>query len=247
MPRFEDLKVLLIQARSTDDIEVQEQECFLERCRIDVPQLSSRSVLCEPLGVDLLDEYDAIMIGGAGEFSAVEDYDWMPGLLEFIRTCYDRRIPTFGACWGHQLIARALGGRVVHDSSMAEMGCHPVTLTDSGRRDEIFGSFPARFLANMGHHDRVVELPADAIELARSDSQPYQAFRMAGRPMYGTQFHSELDARRERERLFRYREHYPEIGSDASFQAVLANLAETSEVDHLLHDFLITFAADNHR
>jgi GMP synthase (glutamine-hydrolysing) len=70
--------------------------------------------------------------------------------------------------------------------------------------------------------------------------------KLFGWPVYGTQFHSELDARRERERLFRYRDHYPEIGSDASFQAVLANLAETSEVDHLLHDFLITFAADNH-
>ena len=245
MPRFEDVKVLLVQARSTPDIEVQEQECFLERCRIEPPQLSTRSVLRDVLGPDLVEAYDAVMIGGAGEFSAVDDYEWMPGLLDFIRVCYDRHIPTFGACWGHQLIARALGGRVIHDSSLAEMGCHPVTLTESGHSDIVFRSFPHRFLANMGHHDRVVELPPDGIELARSDSQPYQAIRIAGRPMYSTQFHSELDAHRERERLYRYREHYPEIGSDVSFQAVLANLAETSEVDHLLHDFLITYAVDN--
>ena len=36
----------------------------------------------------------------------------------------------------------------------------------------------------------------DGVELAISDTQPHQAFRMAGKPMYGTQFHSELDARR---------------------------------------------------
>lgn len=244
MPGFEKVNVLLIQARSTSDIEAQEQLCFLERCRIRRHQLSTRSVLRDLLDADALEEFDAIMIGGAGEYSAVDDYAWMPGLLDLIRICFDRRIPTFGSCWGHQLIARALGGRVIHDSRLAELGCHHVTLTESGRSDPVFGSFPDRFLANMGHHDRVVELPPGAVELAFSDTQRYQAFRIADRPMYGTQFHSELDADRERERLFRYREHYPEIAADASFQEVLANLAETSEVDHLLHDFLMTFVVD---
>lgn len=247
MPCFEELRVLLVQARSTSDIEEQEQLCFLERCKIDLTQLTLLSVLREPLTPELVHDFDAVLIGGAGEYSAVEDYDWMPGLLDFIRACFDSQIPTFGSCWGHQLIARALGGRVVHDSDLAEMGCHHVNLTDAGRSDILFRSFPDRFLVNMGHHDRVIELPPDAVELATSDTQRFQAFRMAGRPMYGTQFHSELDARRERERLYRYREHYPEIGADDTFQAVLANLAETSEVDHLLHDFLTTFATDNTR
>lgn len=241
MSAFENVKVLLVQARSTSDIEIQEQLCFLERCKIQRRQLTSRSVLRDAIEAGSLETFDAVMIGGAGEYSAVEDYVWMPALLDLIRICHDRRIPTFGSCWGHQLIARALGGRVIHDSGLAEMGCHYVTLTESGRFDPIFGSFPERFLANMGHHDRVVELPPEAVELAYSDTQRYQAFRMADRPMYGTQFHSELDAERERERLYRYRAHYPEIAADASFQAVLDNLAETSEVDHLLHDFLMTF------
>lgn len=245
MPRIEDVRVVLVQARSTVDIEGQEQLCFLERCRIDRYQLTPRSVLRDPLDADLLDEFDAVMIGGAGEYSAVGDYEWMPGLLEFVRVCYDRRVPTFGSCWGHQLIARALGGRVVHDSELAEMGCHHVTLTASGRADRIFQDFPDRFLANMGHHDRVVELPPDAVELAFSDTQRYQAFRIADRPMYGTQFHSELDAARERERLYRYREHYPEIATDSTFQDVLDNLAETTEADRLLHDFLMTFVVND--
>lgn len=245
MPRFEDLKIVLIQARSTSDIEEQEQLCFLERCRIGPKQIHVRSVLRDPLDERLLDEHDVVMIGGAGEFSAAGDYEWMPDVLDLIRLCYERSMPTFGSCWGHQLIARALGGRVIHDTDLAEMGCHPVTLTEAGRSDPIFGRFPDGFLVNMGHHDRVVELPPDAIELAVSDTQPHQAFRLAGKPMYGTQFHSELDARRERERLYRYREHYPEIASDVSFQAVLANLQETGEADHLLHDFLLTYVVSN--
>lgn len=243
MPTFNDLRIVLIQARSTADIEDQEQDCFVERCRIDRAQLHTRSVLRERLDESLLDEFDAVMIGGAGEYSAAGDYDWMPSMLDFIRACYQRSVPTFGSCWGHQLIARALGGRVIHDSDLAEMGCHHVTLTEAGRTDPLFGSFPHRFLANMGHHDRVVDLPPGGVELAVSDTQPHQAFRMADKPMYGTQFHSELDARRERERLYRYREHYPEIAADATFQAVLNNLAETSEVDHLLYDFLTVYVA----
>lgn len=245
MPRLEDLKIVLVQARSTADIEEQEQECFLERCRIERGQIHARSVLRDVLEESLLDQFDVVMIGGAGEFSAAGNYEWMSDLLAFIRLCYERDMPTFGSCWGHQLIARALGGTVIHDSDLAEMGCHHIILTDAGRADPLFGRFPDRFLVNMGHHDRVSNLPPGAVELAVSDTQPHQAFRMAGKPMYGTQFHSELDARRERERLYRYRDHYPEIAADATFQAVLDSLAETGEADHLLHDFLETYVVSS--
>lgn len=244
MAELTELRIVLIQARSTEDIVVQEQECFRERCRIRSDQIRAVSVLRERVDEGLLRDTDALMIGGAGEYSATQDYEWMPAVLELVRTAYEDRVPTFGSCWGHQIIARALGGRVVHDSELAELGCHPVTLTPAGKADTLFGAFPERFLVNMGHHDRVVELPPDAVELAYSDTQRFQAFRIDGRPMYGTQFHSELDARRERERLFRYRKHYPEIEADGTFQAVLENLAETSEVDHLLHDFLLKIALE---
>ena len=40
----------------------------------------------------------------------------------------------------------------------------------------------------MGHHDRVSVLPDGAVELARNDTAPYQAFRLDGLPIYGTQF-----------------------------------------------------------
>ena len=87
----------------------------------------------------------------------------------------------------------------------------------------------------------VAELPPGdyTVELARDDTQPFQAFRIGDRPMYGTQFHSELDAARERERLICYRANYPEIETEEEFQQVLADLRETTEVDNLLHEFLV--------
>ena len=239
------LKVLLLQARNTKDMEHQEQECFLERCRISDRQLDSINV--PRLGtlpeVALLDNYDAFFIGGAGEYSATKDYAWMPFVLDLIRYAHRKSIPTFGSCWGHQLIARALGGRVEHDPERAELGCHAVFLTNAGKQDPLFASFPASFMANMGHHDRVTELPPGAVELADNPTQPNEAFRMAGKPMYGTQFHSELDKRREAERLIKYREYYrSQMPSDDTFQAVLDSLRQTTEVDDLMHDFLLQYA-----
>lgn len=236
------LRVLLLQARATSEMEMQEQTCFLERCRLSPDQLATANVIRDPLQPTLLDSVDALMIGGAGAYSAMNDYPWMPALLDLIREAAGRHVPTFGSCWGHQVIARAFGGTVVHDSARAELGCGSVRLTDAGQRDPLFERFPPQFKANMGHHDRVVDLPPNAVELAANE-QPNQAFRIDGVPIYGTQFHSELDAERERERLIAYRDFYREdMPDEAEFQAVLDDLAETTEVDHLLFDFLTTFA-----
>jgi len=238
----EHVRVLVLQARNTPDMERQEQHCFLERCRIRPDQLETVNVTREPLRAALLNDIDAMFIGGAGEYSAHLEYPWMDSLLEFVRLTVDRVVPMFGSCWGHQIIARALGGRVVHDSDRAELGCREVRLTKAGRSDPLFSRFPDRFMANMGHHDRVVELPPGAVELA-SNEQPFQAFRLADLPVYGTQFHSELDAKRERERLIAYRDYYREdLPNEADFQRVVEDLAETTEVDRLLYDFLLTFA-----
>ncbi|MFT5513928.1 MAG: GMP synthase (glutamine-hydrolyzing) [Rhodothermales bacterium] len=220
-------------------MEKQEQQCFLERCRIPASHMVTKNVVRDDIPAALLDTVDAFMIGGAGAFSATQDYPWTEAALSLIRHAADRATPTFGSCWGHQMIARALGGRVIHDGSRAEMGCLRVNLTTAGIEDRLFSGFPKTFMANMGHHDRVSELPPGAIELANNDSQPNQAFRIGGVPMYGTQFHSELDARRERERLLAYREHYlAELPSQEVFDRIVADLRHTTEVDHLLSDFL---------
>lgn len=232
------LRLLLVQARNTAAMEVQEQICFQERCRLEASHFVPFNVARAHPHRTLIDDADALLIGGAGEYSVTRDYPWMPALLDLVRAANERSLPTFGSCWGHQLIARALGGTVVHDSERAELGCHPVELTPAGREDPLFGSFPHRFLANMGHHDRVAELPPGGVELAFSDTQPHQAFRIDGKPIYGTQFHSELDATRERERLLAYRSYYEELASEEAFQDILSCLAETTEVDHLLHDFV---------
>ncbi len=239
--RLEDLRILLLQARDEAWIRQQEVTCFSERARVHPHQLIPVSVLRDSLSPDLLRNIDAVFIGGSGAYSVPLDYSWMPDALAFVRLVVDAGMPVFGSCWGHQLIARALGGTVIHDAARAELGCFDVELNDAGVADPLFARFPRHFRANQGHHDRVSQLPAGCISLAHSVTQPYQAFRVVGRPVYGTQFHSELDALRERERLIAYRHHYPEGGEDEAFQRMLGGLADTTEVDDLLYHFLLRF------
>lgn len=241
------IRLLLVQARESAEMEIQEQQCFLERCRLEPHQLTGLNVLRDPIDTGYLREADVMMIGGAGAFSATQDYPWMNDLLDLVRYCVDSGFPTFGSCWGHQIIARALGGDVINDVSRAELGCLEVTLTNAGRTDILFRDFPRAFMANMGHHDRVSRLPSGAVELARSATQPNQAFKIADKPVYSTQFHSELDAQREKERLLVYWEHYrEEIPDEAALDAIIESLADTTEVDHLLLEFLLKFVV-HHR
>ena len=239
-----DIRILLIQARDEPEILRQEQQCFLERCNIEEDQLISLNLLDANVDdikrIDL-SSYDAIMIGGSGAYSATNNYPWMDALLDLVKRAYNASFPTFGSCWGHQIIARALGGSVVYDAELTEMGCHTITLNPTGQQDILFRDFPHSFKANMGHHDRVNQLPPDGIDLAFSKTQSHQAFRIKNKPIYGTQFHSELNAARERERLFAYRPYYTEVDTEEEFQEILNGLAETTEVDGLLQKFLETY------
>ena len=238
---YQDLQILLIQARDEPDILTQEQQCFVERCDIREDQLVSLNILeieARTLSEINLSDYNAFMIGGSGAYSAMNDYPWMEPLLALIRQAYDNSFPTFGSCWGHQVIARALGGTVIYDKDLTEMGCHTIYLNKNGQEDILFKDFPHSFKANMGHHDRVSELPPDAIDLAFSNSQAHQAFRIKDKPIYGTQFHSELNAERERERLYAYRPYYTEVETEELFQEIIDGLAATTEVDGLMQKFL---------
>ena len=240
--RFEDLNVRLIQVRLKPDVLAEEYATFIERTKLAEHQLHSTNAITQSLDFGILEDVDAVLIGGAGAYSAAQTYEWTDDLTRLVHETRDRDLPLFGSCWGHQFMARALGGSTIHDPTRIEIGCLPVELTEPGESDELFGGFPRTFMANMGHHDRVERLPDDAIELATSTVSPYQAFKIVGKPIYGTQFHSELNATTEEARLYAYRDHYPSLRDDATFHAVIDSLQETTEVDGLLNRFLNTFA-----
>ena len=243
-PSFDQLRVRLIQIRERPEVLAEERESFLKRTRLAPEQLAVTNALRDDLSTSVLGDVDAVLIGGAGAYSVTKTYTWTDSLIDLCTACGDRQMPLFGSCWGHQFIARAFGGSVIHDDERSEMGTHQVELTEAGKSDPLFEPFPPRFLAQMGHQDRVAELPSGAIELATNDVAPYQAFRLADAAIYGTQFPSELDDEAERGRLIPYRDHYPEMQVESVFQETLASLRPTPDVDGLLYHFLQLYAVE---
>ena len=223
----------------------EEQASFRTRTGLRADQFAVTSALTDALRPALLDGVDAVMIGGAGAYSVVDTFAWTAGLVDVCRACADRGVPLFGSCWGHQFVARAFGGEVVNDP-VAGRARDARRGADRGRpggtrcsRRSPTGSRPrwATTTGSAGSRRAPSSWPPN-------DRAPYQAFRLDGAPVYGTQFHSELDAETERGRLVTYRAYYPEMADDDVFADVLAGLRPSPEADDLLRRFLLLYAVE---
>ncbi len=231
-----ELRVLLIQVR--DAPEVAEHECYALRSVTGLRAEQVRAVnlaLEDRVGWDDVESSDAVIIGGAGVHSAVNDDPFTDELERLVVRMVDEGVTLFGSCYGHQFIARALGGRVVHDERRAEVGAVDVFATEAAEGDPIFGRCPTRYTVLMGHQDRVDALPDGAVELAYSEKCRNQAFRLEGLPVWGTQFHAELTPERLVERLARYRHYAPD---DAEFDRITRSLGSTPHASELLRRLL---------
>ncbi|PQO47846.1 type 1 glutamine amidotransferase [Blastopirellula marina] len=188
-----DHRYLLIQIRDADDpIRLQEIECFATALECQQESIGTFDLLSTQLGSEHLDGYDMVVIGGSGRYSVTSEEAWLHQALRSLRFLLESGKPTFASCWGFQALARAAGGKVTHDLEHAELGTHRVFLTEQGRQDPIFSQLPDSMLTYMGHEDRVIELPPDAVLLASNDRVAQQAFRFEGCPVYCSQFHPEL-------------------------------------------------------
>ena len=121
---------------------------------------------------------------------------WLPGLIK-------RGIPTLGICYGHQLLAHALGGEVGDNPNGREFGTVTVDLTAEAVDDPLLGGLPARLPVQVCHTQSALRLPAGARRLAYGSRDGNQAF-VVGEAAWGVQFHPEFDA----DVVTSYIEHY---------------------------------------
>jgi GMP synthase (glutamine-hydrolysing) len=98
-----------------------------------------------------------------------------------------------GICYGHQLLAHALGGEAGDHPQGAEVGTVTVTLDEAAATDALLRGLPAQFPAHAVHWQSALRLPEGAVRLAGNDHEPVHAFR-AGAHAWGVQFHPEFDA-----------------------------------------------------
>ena len=132
---------------------------------------------------------DAFVITGSSA-SVTERAPWMLRAEELVRQIACARVPMLGICFGHQLMAQALGGDVRRNPRGREIGTVRVERLGD---DPLFQGLPRSFEVNATHVDAVVQPPPGAVVLATTSLDPCSAFRIGDR-LRGVQFHPEFDA-----------------------------------------------------
>lgn len=135
------------------------------------------------------DECDAYVITGSPR-GVYNDDDWIPRLSQFIRDSYDTGRRLIGICFGHQIIAHALGGHVEKSERGWRHGLHTFSVTKSkpwmnGRTNQCSLYF--------AHQDQVTKLPPGAEYLGGDEFCPNTFYTIEGRVL-GIQGHPEFSA-----------------------------------------------------
>lgn len=190
-------KLLLIQVRPPESaVAADEAGCFRRHFRPGTVALEPRCALRERAEPSWIEGYDGLMIGGSGNLSLLDHHHkpWVSGLRRLIERALHDNVPSLTICFGHQLTAHHLGGRVVHDPDLGEFGTTELSLSAEGAKDGIFGPLGTPFAAHTGHTDHVVEPPPGTRLLASSERVSVQAFHVEDAPFYTAQFHPDLTA-----------------------------------------------------
>ncbi len=127
-----------------------------------------------------------------GSWSMVTDrHPWSEATALWIRKAVELGMPLLGVCYGHQLMAHALGGTVGYHPGGREMGCLDIERLSAGDADPWLAGSPSRFRAHLTHLQTVLHLPPGARALARSAHDPHQIVRYSPTAV-SVQFHPEF-------------------------------------------------------
>ena len=118
---------------------------------------------------------------------------WSERTADWLARAVECDTPVLGICYGHQLLAHALGGEVGPNPRGREIGTVVVRALAPARRDALLGVWGEAEPAQVTHLESVLALPAGAVRLAESDLDPVQAFAASERA-WGVQFHPEVTA-----------------------------------------------------
>ncbi len=175
-----------------------------------------------------------VIVTGSGAM-VTERRDWSEATAAWLRAAAHAGVPLFGICYGHQLLAHALGGEVGDNPNGREMGTATVDLLPAAADDPLFAGLPDRFSAQSTHLQSVLRAPGGAIVLARSALDPCNAFRW-GEAAWGVQFHPEFGTVHMRGYLQARAEALAQEGRSA--KQLIAEVAAAPHARRLLRRFV---------
>lgn len=170
-----------------------------------------------------------------GSHSMVSECEpWSEALVPWLLAAVAAGTPVLGICYGHQLLAHALGGEVAHHPQGVEIGTVAVERHAASADDPLLGNLPERFPAQAVHWQSVRRLPSDAVLLAGSAHEAHHAFRVGDRA-WGVQFHPEFSDEALRAYLEGLGPVLAREGRDAA--AIIEGLQPTPEAASVLPRF----------
>lgn len=171
---------------------------------------------------------DAVVVSGSRS-SVLDDDEWIDETEEWVGDAVRRGVPVLGVCFGHQLLATALGGTVESMASY-EVGFKDVRRHETSR---LFDGVDKEFTAFSFHSDEVTDLPDDAVRLAGNDRCAVQAFRHGH--AFGVQFHPEFDSHTVKKAL-EYRDVRPGRIQEV-LESLAADIREFTQVKQVFRNF----------
>ena len=195
----------------------------------DYPDMFGRLLDMELVPYDVVDgslppredACDAYLCTGS-RYSSFDDLGWIHDLKAFIQRLSNAEIPFVGICFGHQVLAEALGGTVERAEGGWGAGVHTI---DVLRKESWMQPPLAKFRLPYMHQDQVTRLPEGGVWLGRTEHCPIAIFR-AGSSMLGIQAHPEFPAAYS-EALIRDR--YDKIGAEKAEEALISLEVPTDE------------------
>jgi GMP synthase (glutamine-hydrolysing) len=183
-----------------------------------------------------LNLHDGVLV--TGSLSSATHLDpWMEETAAWLLDAA-RWVPVLGVCFGHQLLARALGGRVERNPRGIEAGTREIRVTEAGRLDPLLQGLPERTRVQQFHEDHVPELPPGSALLAEGGLAAVQAF--AAGPIRGVQFHPEIEPP-----VMRFLAEKEEGALDGlapgGAAAVRASIRDTPEASRVLRNWAVSF------
>ncbi|MDT8397810.1 MAG: glutamine amidotransferase [Pseudomonadales bacterium] len=159
---------------------------------------------------------------------------WSERTATYLRDAIEKDMPVLGICYGHQLLAHALGGRVDFHLDGREMGTTEIRLAPEALNDPLFAGIPACFPVHVSHSQSVVKLPENSLVLAANAFEAHHAVRFRER-VWGLQFHPEFDADIMRAYIHERRQALMAEGMDVP--QLLADVEDTPGASQVLRNF----------
>ncbi len=145
--------------------------------------------------VDTLKDADALVLSGGAPSIAYEKQKLGNQAL-YLK---ELNVPILGICVGAQFIAEYFGG-ISSTAKYPEYGKTVVLIDD---HDEIFAGLPNKIITWESHNDEIKKLGKELVALAHSKNCRYQAIKHKKRPIYGVQFHPEVQHTEFGEEIFK--------------------------------------------